>query len=119
MQRFDPRVFMTAVRLEAGENVSGSFSLACFGQLLKLDDEAFLAQAYRIILGRDIDAPGLAAYKPLAAKMRGRVRILLALLLSPERIILPERLRMVLKTAAKLARPGKKALQSINSCGAG
>lgn len=102
MARFDPRIFMTAVRLEAGEGSGLSFSLAQARQLLKLESEAFLVQAYRSILGREIDTPGLQAYRPLAASMSGKMRILAALMLSPERTLLPAWLRVCLKAAARI-----------------
>lgn len=96
---FDPRVFLTAVRLEAGEPISGGITMPLLGQLLKMQGESFIMQAYRVFLGRNADASALSGYAAQANSLPGRILLLLALSLSPERRRLNPTL---LKTLRKL-----------------
>lgn len=100
-KKFDIRVFMASVMREAGEDAGRSFSPAALRHLLRRKDEDFVRQAYWQILGRDVDPDGLAGYAPRCGSYMGRMTVLAALLLSPEKLLLPDWLRQGLKTLAK------------------
>lgn len=86
---------MASVRHEAGEHVTPP-SLRALFELLRLDGIDFLLAAYRTLLCREADPAGLRAYEARAAHLPGRVRILLSLMLSPERLNAPLPLQRLL-----------------------
>ncbi|MBQ7607738.1 MAG: DUF4214 domain-containing protein [Desulfovibrionaceae bacterium] len=96
MQDFDVRVFMAAVRKESGAYDREPLSFWEIVALLRLRDEAFLTVAYRDILFRAVDPTGKADYLPRARTLLGRLRILLALMTSPENVHVPRLLRSFL-----------------------
>lgn len=104
MRKFDVQIFMAAVRQEAGETPVRGTSLAMARKLLRLEGEEFLRQAYRAILGREIDRPGLDAWRSQADSMAGKIRILGSLWLSPERVYLRPWQRTGLKACAAFLR---------------
>ncbi|WP_232493689.1 DUF4214 domain-containing protein [Novosphingobium kaempferiae] len=53
-------------------------------ELVSLQDEAFLHEAYRLVLGREIDTSGLEGYRRKLAQGRSRQSVLVALARSKE-----------------------------------
>lgn len=102
MKKFDARVFMTALRQETGEAEPPRPGVDVIRRLLALEGEEFLRRSYRSILGREVDLPGLEAYRQKAETGRGRLAILAALWLSPERVCLPLWQRALFKKCASL-----------------
>lgn len=107
MKKFDIRLYMASVRREAGENLTEPASLKSLAQLLRRRDEDFVRHAYWQILGREVDPQGLADYSPQSTTLYGRLLITAALLLSPEKLLLPSWLRSLLKTTGKIAKRKK------------
>ena len=95
MEKFDCRAFMASVRREAGERVVPVSPRALL-ELLRLDGVDFLLAAYRTLLRREADPSGLRAYAARPRSLPGRLRILLSLLLSPERLNAPLPLQRLL-----------------------
>ena len=111
MEKFDCRAFMASVRREAGERVAPASPRALL-ELLHLDGIDFLLAAYRTMLGREADPAGLRAYEARAASLPGRLRVLLSLLLSPERLNAPLPLqRFLTGLRERRARRGRDARQ--------
>jgi len=96
MARFDARLFMASVRREAGEIINEPISLRKIHRLLSLTGDTFLSQAYKSILHRDIDPVGKKGYAKRSLSFFGRIRIIAALLLSPEQIFVPKWLQYML-----------------------
>lgn len=92
---------MASVRREAGEDGTASLSPRALKTLLARSGEDFVRQAYWQILGRDVDPAGLAGYVPRSNSLPGRMIIVAALLLSPERLILPPWLRRILRALGR------------------
>lgn len=103
--KFDIREFMTSVRREAGEERERSLGPAGLRALLSRRGDDFVRQAYWQILNRDVDPDGLKAFGPRARQLPGRAIVLLSLLLSPERVLLPPWLRKLIRAAGALVRP--------------
>lgn len=82
---FDLRIFMTSVRLEAGEGVACGPGPRMLKELLQMRGESFLYRAYHVFLARKPDRAALEGYGVLANSLRGRILLLLALTFSPER----------------------------------
>lgn len=101
MNKFDIRVFMTSVRRESGEEQGAPLSFGVLRPLLARKGEDFVRQAYWQILNREVDPDGLAAFTGRAATLPGRLIILLSLHLSPERILLPDWARKLVRLAGK------------------
>lgn len=92
METFNARLFMAAVRREAGEQQKDPVTLQELWALLKLKGRPFLEASYQRLLQRLPDPTGLAGYETSSNHFLGRIRILLALLLSPEQSAIPPRL---------------------------
>lgn len=99
---------MASVRAEAGENPALSGPLRQTRRLLRMEGGDFVREAYRIYLGREADPAGIGAYAPRAGHLPGRITILAALALSPERVCLPGWLRASLRIAARACRRSRK-----------
>lgn len=95
MEKFDCQAFMASVRHEAQERLPAA-GLRAMLELLRLEGTDFLLAAYRLLLCREADPAGLHAYEARAAHLPGRVRILISLLLCPERLHAPLPLQRLL-----------------------
>ena len=96
MAQFDARAFMASVRREIGERQSAPWNVRALVAVLRLSGSDFLEGAYRLMLGRQPDVTGAQGYMARTASLLGRLRILLALALSPEQDRMPDWLRRVL-----------------------
>lgn len=85
MKRFDSDIFMASLRKLLDEPAPASPDIRTLLGLLTLEKEEFLRQAYRLILQREVDPAGLRGYAASANSMPGRIKVVCALLLSPER----------------------------------
>lgn len=81
---FDPVIFLNSLRHEAGE-MPPPVTLRSLLRLLPLKGEEFVHQAYLTLLERRADEIGLQANAARAQSLAGRLKILLILLISPER----------------------------------
>lgn len=88
-EKFNCDIFMAAIRKMANTPVADPPRGKDLYSLLKLEGEAFVREAYRCILNREADPVGLRCYLPASRKLRGKTKILLLLLMSPERGALP------------------------------
>ena len=104
METFNARLFMAAVRREAGEQQNDPVTLQELWALLRLKGRPFLEASYQRLLQRLPDPTGLAGYATSSTHVLGRIRILLALLLSPEQSAIPPRLARFLMRLRSLGK---------------
>lgn len=97
MAKFDPDIFMSAMRHEAGESLPQTVSPALLLRLMSMQGELFVREAYSIFLHRKPDKSGLATYAHQAKSIRGRLKLLLVFYLAPERVCLPVWQRLLLE----------------------
>ncbi|MCR4666815.1 MAG: hypothetical protein K5657_05925, partial [Desulfovibrio sp.] len=83
-EHFDAAVFMRAVAREARQ-----CSMPNLRYVFSLRGEAFIEQAYLMLLNRESDSVGRNKFAPIAEGRIGKCYILFCLYLSPERTSLP------------------------------
>lgn len=104
MEKFDCNIFMASLRKMLNEPPPETPTMHSLLKLLNLEGEAFLQAAYRLIMGREADPAGMRGYASFANSRAGRLRVICALLVSPERGSAPIWLVRTLRRTARLAR---------------
>ena len=104
MTKFDCQSFMASVRREAGEQSRTVPPWHTCSALLRLEGNDFLVAAYRTLLKREVDNGGLHGYAARSATLSGRITIFLALLASPEGLLLPAPLRRFIHVCRRCLR---------------
>lgn len=111
MSKFNCSEFMDSVRRAVGEEKRMSTSLAEWRACLGKKGDDFVRHAYMVVLGRGVDAAGMADYAGKAESMAGKAKILCSLLLAPEKTYRNPFARKVVNAL----REGKKMLKKKGS----